>query len=373
MRTFRLVSVRALAAGVSAIALATSASADTHRSSGELETGRQVPAASVTDLAISGVSCPSTRMCVAVGHEIIGVTDLTVAESWNGKRWAMQPTPPVAGGILDAVSCSSAKACTAVGLYRSRALAEAWNGKRWTVQSTPNTGGTGYSDLSALFGVSCTSPEACTAVGRYHSASTLVERWNGRTWAVQRSRSLGSLYSVSCVSAKACTAVGGENGNNRTLAETWNGKSWRVQLTPNPAGIASGAYNWFMGASCTSATVCMAVGTRGKSGIGGGALAAAWNGRNWHESTPTPGNLLSSVSCSARTCMAVGNLGTTTQVESWNGKRWALQPTPAVAGGNLDAVSCSSANACTAVGSRHSLTLFAEAWNGVRWAQTTPN
>jgi hypothetical protein len=41
-------------------------------------------------------------------------------------------------------------------------LAEVWDGSRWAIQPTPNPVGAG---ASVLLGVSCTSPGACTAVG----------------------------------------------------------------------------------------------------------------------------------------------------------------------------------------------------------------
>jgi hypothetical protein len=42
---------------------------------------------------------------------------LTVAETWNGTSWAVQPTPSVSGddNRLLGVSCATAAICTAVG------------------------------------------------------------------------------------------------------------------------------------------------------------------------------------------------------------------------------------------------------------------
>jgi hypothetical protein len=69
-------------------------------------------------------------------------------------------------------------------------------------------------------------------------------------------------------------------------------------------------------------------------------------------------------------CVGPGdNTGTTTKLTT---AAWSLRTTPTPSGGNLVAVSCSSATACTAVGSRNGRTL-AERWNGSTWAiQTTP-
>jgi hypothetical protein len=65
------------------------------------------------------------------------------------------------------VSCTSPRACTAVGDYQkdhgdARPLAERWDGKRWRVQTTTRSAGVPFGVLS---GVSCTSVSACTATG----------------------------------------------------------------------------------------------------------------------------------------------------------------------------------------------------------------
>jgi hypothetical protein len=94
-----------------------------------------------------------------------------LAEGWDGTAWSIQPTPNPVGatnGLFDAVSCSSAVSCTAVGDYNNNSgivtLAEVWNGTAWNVESTPNPAG---ALGSLLGGVSCSSATACTAVGSY--------------------------------------------------------------------------------------------------------------------------------------------------------------------------------------------------------------
>jgi hypothetical protein len=67
--------------------------------------------------------------------------------------------PRVKNGDLEGVSCSSAKACTAVGSSGNDTLAERWDGRNWAVQSTLNpVTGTYFSEL---VGVSCSSACAC--------------------------------------------------------------------------------------------------------------------------------------------------------------------------------------------------------------------
>ena len=191
-----------------------------------------------------GVSCSSATSCTAVGdNNISDSRSDTLAEHWNGAKWSVQATPQHPHGDeseLTGVSCRSATACTAVGnsgsINGTVTLAERWNGRKWVVQPTPSPSGTNPSGTSEgeLAGVSCSSAKACIAVGDYYNRSgtqvTLAERWNGRNGAVQRTPNppddgASLLKGVSCSSAAACTAVGPyikKSGAEPTLAERYS-------------------------------------------------------------------------------------------------------------------------------------------------------
>jgi hypothetical protein len=150
-------------------------------------------AQAATAISLYGVSCAGAAACEAVGSytSSSGVGE-TLAEVWNGTKWAIQATPNPPGTVyksIDRVSCTGAGACEAVGFYTNSsgvnvALAEAWNGTKWAIQKTPNPSGTAE---NLLGGVSCTGAAACEAVGSYTSSGskTLAEVWNGTKWAVQ--------------------------------------------------------------------------------------------------------------------------------------------------------------------------------------------
>lgn len=188
-----------------------------------------------------GIWCASAANCTATGYYTTGVTSgpgQALVEHWDGSAWTIEPAPANPPGsyvsILDAVSCTSAASCTAVGasLYvsspTSRTLAERWNGSRWTIETTARPSGSIEDGLS---GVSCTSSASCTAVGAYtkkpDTGLTLAEHWNGSTWTVQQTAFPPRhkvLNALSCTSASACTAVGGsstasEPFNDRPVAE----------------------------------------------------------------------------------------------------------------------------------------------------------
>jgi len=350
---------------------------------------------------LAGVSCTSATACTAAGYNG-AAAGVTLAEAWNGTAWATQPTPSPTGAqasALTGISCISATACTAVGnatnnaaIFGDVTLAERWNGIRWAVMPTPKVPGaiTGYLAQSTLSTVSCTSVSACTAVGYYRAPNSssgyfagLAERWNGTKWAVQplpTSAEFSPLTGVSCMSATSCTAVGiyfTTTVPYRVLAERWNGTRWAVEPAPNPAGSVT-----MGGVSCTSATACILVGSY-ESGDNQFTLAERWNGTSWAiQPTPNPAGSLQSyltgVSCaSATSCTAVGYAsGTTpgivdvTLAEHWDGTKWAIQPTPNQNGpvNQLRGVSCTSATSCTAVGDGNISKVLAEAWNGTTWA-----
>jgi hypothetical protein len=321
-----------------------------------------------------------------------------------GSTWTIEPTPNPAGAevsVLSAVSCSSGRACTAVGSHTSSlsspgsALAERWNGVSWLIQPTAEVDGAASSEL---VGVSCASASACTAVGSAFDTAgsrdvNLAETWNGKSWRVQpipnpNGATDSTLYAVSCSSASACTAVGvydNAAGFPRAMAERWNGTAWRIQAIPQPA-----KRTWFFGVSCSAARACAGVGYQNNGTGDAQPFAEAWNGAQWRALTvplphSAPGGAFSAVSCtSPSACTATGtsfDASGPTLAERWNGTHWSIQPTPNPANYRLsfgqvalDGVSCTSAGACAASGeySPHgTAAYFLETWNGKSWRLVT--
>jgi hypothetical protein len=334
-----------------------------------------------------------------------GAAQASQPRTATGSRWKVEPTPnqnrDAAGtNEMSAVSCSSGRACTAVGSHAASLsstgfpLAERWNGVRWRIQPIMLPTG---AESGGLAGVSCPSATACTAVGSTpgkaaDTSVNLAERWNGTRWRVQAvpapQGSTSSLLSgVSCTSPNACTAVGSYGtaaGRVLAVAERWNGTRWRIQAVPRAASTE------LFGVSCSAARACTAVGHQNTRTGGTRLFAEAWNGMRWRvQAVPlprgSPGGILAAVSCtSPRACTATGaNFSATrpTLAERWNGTRWRVQRTPAPANSSasqqepeLNAVSCASAMACTASGAYapggHSA-YFLEAWNGRSWRLVT--
>lgn len=360
-------------AGGAGVAPASSASSTATAASGWTVGAKA--AAARAGRPLLAVSCSSPRACTAVG----GV----FAERWNGRRWSVQnvPAPALSDptlSFLGGVSCPAPSACIAVGLlhpplsantaYNFSALAARWEGGAWsdrspTVNETPN----GY-----LLGISCPSASDCIAVGQ-QGTSALAMRWHANRWRVglyaAGSPGMSVLNGVSCTSARSCIAVGYTAPNQtvlpRALIERWNGRAWSRMRAPTPSPPESVFLN---AVSCARGS-CTAVGSDGFQ-----QLVERWDGRRWSIQPAPPGTSaaeLNGVSCVSPTdCTAVGGRSNSHEplAERWNGSRWSVEHTPAIALASLLwAVSCPSAGECVAVGTRGGLPLL-ERWNGTRWS-----
>jgi hypothetical protein len=342
----------------------------------------------------SGVACVKPTRCFATGAATSGATVSTRVERWNGTTWSVLPSPDPVGGsnsFLVAVACPAAGDCESVGSYSlvgsatRKSLAEHWSGSVWSLESPPS--GASESQLAA---VACESTTSCLAVGSYEAGSTtrhLIERWNGSAWVILGSPSpSGAIYSVlngvTCVGLANCYAVGYDytTSGQHTLIEHWNGATWTVIASPDAAGSDASA---LQAISCSSATMCVAVGSSDGPNAGE-TLAEHWDGAHWSV-VPTPAThfgyqaVLNGVACAnATSCDAVGTMDTNPvnrgMAEHWNGTSWSVVPIPNPAGtadSRLSGVACVSATNCFAVGNFTAASKtrsLIERWNGTSWS-----
>jgi hypothetical protein len=295
------------------------------RWNGTAWTAQSPPGTGIGASELLAVSCPSSSFCAAVGTDLLVGEPYPLPEIWNGSSWTVEMPSAPSGATeteMNGVSCTSSTACTAVGRYKTSSgtfpLAMRWNGGSWAIQTVPTpTGGTN----PALRAVSCTSSTACIATGSYVNSSgvqvTLAESWNGTSWSIQSipirtGATQSTLLGISCSSSTACTAVGSDvpsgGGSQETLVERWNGTSWAIQASPNPSSSQGSVLR---GVSCISASSCTAAGNYVSAGTHV-TLTERWNGSAWSLLvTPNPSGAtfseLWSVACwSAAECVAPG-------------------------------------------------------------------
>ena len=321
------------------------------------------------------VSCSSPTFCVAWAGGNAGNSGVTMAEQWNGSSWQLQ-TVPSTDATVNAVSCTSANFCDAVGL----GAAYIWDGSAWTAQTLPDAAGSGN-----LQGVACTSRKFCEAVGEYNDNPNVVPvaiRWNGSAWASQTApnpakSTFAHTNAISCASAASCESGGYFQvqvtaNDPKAFAEGWNGTAWQLQDAVAPRGATGNALS---GVSCVSASFCEAVGTHYDSAANQDILAETWNGQKWTiQSTPdlpNPSgssafsNGLDQVSCvSAQFCEAVGAGSAGPFTLMWNGTSWTVQTLPGVSDVDPQEVSCASADFCMMADG------FAQVdtWDGTSWS-----
>jgi sugar lactone lactonase YvrE len=330
-----------------------------------------------TSKSLSGVSCLSANDCTAVGY-YNNKTNQTLVEHWDGTSWQVVASPNPAGALesrLEGVSCTSSTNCTAVGYYQPSStgfstLVERWNGTAWSIVTSPNA--TGFA-RNYLYGVSCGAASDCWAVGKsaYTAAEEeggkaprgLLEHWNGSEWtATTASIFFTQLKAVSCSSAISCVAV---SGSTDGMSDRWNGTSWSYSFAASPTG---GFAITLSGVACTAESSCTAVGSYTVNEHRA-PLAERWNGSSWavQKTTDPTGTIeevtsgaLNAVSCwSSEACTAVGTRSTASEsgplIEGWDGTDWALEPAAIPSGTStaaLSAASCVAAFNCYAVGTK---------------------
>ncbi len=293
----------------------------------------------VDGAALTGISCASETLCVAVdkeGHALVATNPASAAAAaWNQREIDGK-------SALTGISCASNALCVAV------------DGEGHALVSTNPGAGAGASwsraeieGAPALTGVSCASSSLCVAVDKAGDALINTNPSAGAGWSRAEIDSGHALSSVSCASTSLCVAV---DGAGRALAsrEPAGGASqWRrspIDLNPNlvsvscapaPAALcvavdgegdalASGnptaeapTWSWTpafalapgspTGASCAAAGLCLSVDSGGDAFTSDNPTAAT---PAWTFAGIDPGTPLAGVSCvSEGLCAAVNAAG----------------------------------------------------------------
>lgn len=322
-------------------------------------------------------------------------------------------SPVEAETTLYGVAATASSNAWAVGSSSGRrTLIERWNGTAWKRQSSLNPGRTLRGALyeNELFGVAATSRSNAWAVGDYYRGGgarrTLVERWGGSGWKIQRSpnpieRGVGSnrLFAVAAMSASNAWAVGNyERGRvNRSLILHWNGSAWKVQKSPNVVPACSCLhYNVLYGVAATSPSNAWAVGYyRSNVPMRSGAVIEHWNGSAWTVQKTIPSTeehfavLRAIAAVSPSDAWAVGEVERSPQfpestartlILHYNGTAWLEQQSPNPSDADrypdvyLNGVTATSPSNAWAVGRTGALRTFILHWNGTGWEeQKSPN
>lgn len=208
---------------------------------------------------LTGVSCPSTSLCVAVNGANVGTTAgkiLTTTDPTSGVWQIAQLDPSL---HFTGVSCSGPSLCVAVARGGQIVASSDPTGgaAAWNVVGAP--GGTG--DLE---GVDCV--EALCAAG--NATGNILTATNpaapGASWRAAKAGIAALVTGVSCPTASACLGVD-DNGSVFTSTDPTGGAdTWHAEnLVPFEAspGEAQFVHNALFGVSCASTSLCALVGS----------------------------------------------------------------------------------------------------------------
>lgn len=261
------------------------------------------------------MTASSTRSAWAVGnffsgHE--GGRHGAFVERWNGHRWTLLPRRVVPrGSFLADVSADSRKDAWIAGYTQGGnvALVKHWNGRRWARTPVPRT-----ARYNHLFAIDARTPTDVWAVGNSsdgRSGRTLILHWNGERWHITPSpspppapasgRPYATLNAVVATSPDNGWAVGesanvAPAGQSQTLVLHWDGRRWSRIASPNLRNRAGERFDMLFSVAAVAGDDVWAAGS---------------------SNTQLPG---------------YGGGGDRSLVEHWNGTRWRIVPTPAVAG-----------------------------------------
>jgi hypothetical protein len=346
---------------------------------------RQLPAARVekteegtryTWAALTGVSCPTESLCVAVGAlDTVAVSQSPTggAATWHvvnptgavepGKNCSEEgaPGPPVPcsnylGGGLRGVSCASPDLCVAVGFEGAVDVSDDPTGGAgaWSMTNA----NVAHGGATHLTGVSCPSTSFCVAVAGQGSGGsagkvlTSTDPTAGQ-WQVTQLASSLDFRGVSCGTPSLCVAVAREGRILVSSDPTGGPSAWKEAGIPGGPGDLEGV-------DCNSAPLCAAGNATGNILTSTDPTSP---GAVWSEAKAGGPVLITGVSCpTASGCVAVDNNGdvlTSTDptggADSWHAEN--LVPFEASKGEGqfphnaLHSASCASPLLCVLVGS----------------------
>ena len=321
-----------------------------------------------------GASCKGAKSCLVVGDYYTSTSDSAPSHAlalfYNGTSLKPTPAVPLPKGVtnvaLTSVSCATTRYCVALGQAEgitagfggsgSLVIIETWNGAKWTLHAV--TVATGKTTAVEPTVVSCAASAFCVLAGEEitvtansGSVTPYAASWNGKKLVAMRPATVGAktdfpiVTGVSCATASNCALTGGDMGDLTStttsvtaFTETWNGKAWQLAKVTWPKGTA---LSDTLSVSCYAAHSCEAVGADGASTADTApfdAAAVSFNGTaGVLQPVPAPpkghSTAFADVSCLPwGSCVATGATGTTTASSGavmtgvWNGKAWKLDP-----------------------------------------------
>lgn len=273
----------------------------------------------------NALSCSSATSCVAVGvASRPNTTETGLYSSWNGTTWSSPIAVDPDSGGFSSVSCATSTStfCVATdGAIGGGGHVVIFNGTFWSTPKDldPSLDGDAFQER-----VSCPSVSFCEVVNSDGEAFT----YNSGSWSTATVLDAPQTpQSISCTSSSFCVEAGG------TDVLIFNGSTWSSHSTVDPTGD-------MVAVSCVPSTLCVAVDAEGQ--------ATMYDGMNW--ATPiaidVPDSALVAVSCPTEdSCVAMDQTGHAIDYSSGS---WA-SPKTADPPGTITSISCPTDTFCLGV------------------------
>jgi hypothetical protein len=206
---------------------------------------------------LTGVSCPSATLCVAVAGANTGGTAgkvLTTTAPASGQWQVTQLDPSL---LFTGVSCSSPTLCVAVA-----------HGGKIVASSDPTGGASAWRAVGApggagdLEGVGCVE-SLCAAGNATGNILTSTDPLGGATWSGAKAGIAALVTGVTCPTTSACLGVDNNGSVFTSTAPTGGSATWSAEnLVPFEAapGEAQFVRNALFAADCASTELCALVG-----------------------------------------------------------------------------------------------------------------
>ena len=199
----------------------------------------QVTAPATTSTAFTDVSCPNANMCVAVDNG--GSVFTTTSPSDGRGAWSQTQLP--GASTLSGVSCASPTLCVAVsGPQVFVSTNPAGGAGAWTATTVPGAN---------LQGVACQSASLCVAVGDNGVATSTDPTSGPLAWTFGPVAGATGLFGVACPSASLCVASDNKAGNILSSTNPSGGAAtWSSANVDGSQGLS--------GVGCASSSLCVA-------------------------------------------------------------------------------------------------------------------
>jgi photosystem II stability/assembly factor-like uncharacterized protein len=265
---------------------------------------------------LSGVSCPTTTECMAVGSNGASLpgSGVVVTTGDAGATWSAAPTPENAL-VVSSVTCASPMDCTAIVSDGTSTWSahSADFGQSWQQEGDLPSGFLPGNDITCIAGGTCIDAGYVPTTNGHGQGAVAVSADGGQTWALASvPAGTGVLQSTTCLSPSDCLAAGTTGttvsdvvpAKGELLHSTDGGHTWVASSSALPVDDVYGL-------ACPSDDQCAMVGTTwaGSPAVGTGGVAESIDAGLTFRSSPTSyvPITLTAVDCpSTSGCIAVG-------------------------------------------------------------------